>query len=300
LTVSPGSNTLSLFTIDPTGPAKLTLTGKPVSTGGEFPNSVAFSHALHVACVVNTGSKAGISCFSVNHDNTLTRAGAFFELPSINAAQKTTPPTGPPSTGSDVLFNPSSSALFVTVKGDGTSPGYIYAFPVEAGCPVLTKAVVSRPAELMIDFSMSFLSDDRAVISDPTFGAALVDISPSLQVTVSKKVAVPGQKATCWTTFSGRFDAVFLFDGGNPNVTALDPVTGETKYTITGPAEAKGGFDAAVSGEYLYVLQGAAGISVFDLKGSVDNGKVPHLVQSLDLSGLGSRQGWQGLAVYPS
>jgi hypothetical protein len=117
-------------------------------------------------------------------------------------------------------------------------------------------------------------------------------------VTVAKKVAVPGQAATCWTAYSQRFDAAFLLDAGNPNITTLDPATGDVKYTITGAAGSKGSLDSVVSGEYLYVLQNAPGISVFSLDGSVGNGKVPKLVQSMNMSSFGSRQGWQGLAVY--
>lgn len=211
---------------------------------------------------------------------------------------QTTPPVGPPGTGSDIVFNPSSTALFVTLKGDGSNPGYIFAFPIVSK-QISSKPVISRPPELLLDFSLNFFDiDTKGIITDPAYGASIVSVASNFSVTVDKRVAIPGQGATCWSAYSSRFDAVFIFDGGKPNITTLDPKTGDVKYTITGAVGRGGSFDSVVSGEFLYVLQGAAGISVFSLLGSVGNGKTPKLVQSLDLSGLGSRQGWQGLAVY--
>jgi len=57
--------------------------------------------------------------------------------------------------------------------------------------------------------------------------------------------------------------------------------------------------DAALDRQYLYVLKGAPFVSVVDNSG-LWHGGLPKEVQSFDLSGLGSRQGFQGLAVYPS
>ncbi len=64
--------------------------------------------------------------------------GDFKPIAGLNQAS---PPVGPPSTVSDIVFNPSSTALFVTVKGDGTNPGSVYAYPV-AGGEVTEKARV--------------------------------------------------------------------------------------------------------------------------------------------------------------
>lgn len=45
-TVNAGSNTVSMFAIDPESPRHLRLVGKPVDTLGEFPQSVAYSPRL--------------------------------------------------------------------------------------------------------------------------------------------------------------------------------------------------------------------------------------------------------------
>lgn len=46
-TVNPGDNTLSMFVIDPTNPEHPSLIGKPASTLGETPLSVAYSPLLN-------------------------------------------------------------------------------------------------------------------------------------------------------------------------------------------------------------------------------------------------------------
>jgi hypothetical protein len=46
MAVNAGSNTLSLFKIDPTDPTKLSKVGNDADTLGEFPISAAFSETL--------------------------------------------------------------------------------------------------------------------------------------------------------------------------------------------------------------------------------------------------------------
>ena len=45
-TVNPGSNSVSMFTIDSFDPLHPTLVGKPADTLGEFPVSLAYSSSL--------------------------------------------------------------------------------------------------------------------------------------------------------------------------------------------------------------------------------------------------------------
>lgn len=50
--VNAGSNTLSMFTIDPSNPQHLTLVGAPASTLGDFPMSVAYSEKLNTGMFI--------------------------------------------------------------------------------------------------------------------------------------------------------------------------------------------------------------------------------------------------------
>jgi len=96
--------------------------------------------------------------------------------------------------------------------------------------------------------------------------------------------------------YSSRFDSIFLLDGGVTNVTVIDPWSGAVKGEIVQAAAGGGSLDAKGDREWLYVLKGDSSVSVSKLT----NGGKGVEVQEVDLSALGSRQGWQGLAIYPS
>jgi len=197
------------------------------------------------------------------------------------------------------VFNPSETALFVSIKGAPPTPGSIYVYPVVDGW-VSTTPVISNPATLLVDFSLNFLgTDDKAVVTDPAYGASLVDISSSYDVTVSKKIVIPTEVAICWSAFSPRFNSVVLLDGGSPSVTIVNPDSGAITATVALDAKNAGAFDSKFDRTFLYILRGGSAVSVLDNTG-LTHGNVPTEVQSLDLSSLGSRQGYQGLSIYPS
>jgi 6-phosphogluconolactonase (cycloisomerase 2 family) len=58
--VNSGSNTVSLFSIDPMTPSTLTALGAPMSSGGEFPISVAFNADGSMLCALNAGQMDGV------------------------------------------------------------------------------------------------------------------------------------------------------------------------------------------------------------------------------------------------
>jgi hypothetical protein len=197
------------------------------------------------------------------------------------------------------VFNPSQTALIATVKGNGVDPGYIYAYPVYPDGSISRTPIVSRPSELLIDFSVSFIDDFHAVITDPSYGAALVDVSWDFKFSVQNKIVIPGEGATCWSVYAPRFDTVFVIDAGTPNITLVDPASGAKKGTVVLDAANKGGFDSQIDREYLYVLRGTPAISVLHT-GGLNEGVIPKEVQTFDLSAYGPRMGFQGMAVYPS
>lgn len=215
------------------------------------------------------------------------------------ALNQTTPPAGPPGTASDLVFNPSQTALIATVKGNGMDPGYIYAYTVSPCGTIDTIPIISRPSDLLLDFSISFIDDSHAVITDPSYGAALVDVSWDFQFTVQTKIVVPGESATCWSVYAPRFDTVFVIDAGSPNMTLVDPASGAKKGTLTMDAANMGGFDSKMDREYLYVLRGTPMVSVFDANG-LSHGALPKDIQTFSLSAVGTRINLQGMAVYPS
>lgn len=178
-------------------------------------------------------------------------------------------------------------------------PGYIYAYPVNNDGSISTTPVVSRPSELLIDFSVSFIDDSHAVITDPAYGAALVDVSWDFKFSVQTKIVIPGEGAICWSVYAQRFDTVFVIDAGTPNITLVDPQSGAKKGVVTMDAANKGGFDSQIDREYLYVLRGTPAISVL-YTDSLNQGVIPKVVQTFDLSAYGPRMDFQGMAIYPS
>ena len=293
-TVNPGSNTLSMFTIHPGDALHPHLVREPVNTQGEFPTSVGYSKKHQTACVLNGGAKAGVACFDVNSSKGLKPRGSLRPLAGL---KQHTPPTGPPGTGSEITFNPDGTAVLVTVKGTlPSSPGYIYAFPVSSNGDVSATPIVSQISDLILDFSINFLgSNNRAMITDPTFGASFVSIGSDLKITETKHTVIPNQGAACWGVYSKRYDAAYVIDAGHPNITLLDPGTGAIKGVITYEAAAKGGFDTTVDREWMYVLTGDSSVVVLHLSG--DGGKQ---VQKLSLGKYGPVDHWQGMAVWPA
>ena len=107
--VNAGSNTLTMMTISADDPTQLTIVGSPVDTLGEFPATVALSAKNSLACVANTGAKAGLACFDADPKKGLTPLSqSLIEFP----LGQTTPPVGPENTVSQALFNEDQSMLF--------------------------------------------------------------------------------------------------------------------------------------------------------------------------------------------
>ena len=65
--------------------------------------------------------------------NGLTVLGPVRSIPQTQNADPTPPPVGPLVLVMDIVFNPSSTAVFITIRSNGAQPGLIYAGPVVDG-----------------------------------------------------------------------------------------------------------------------------------------------------------------------
>ena len=65
MSLQAGSNTISLFSINPNSPTVISQIGNPVSSEGEFPMSLAFNDAGSRLCVLNGGTVSGVKCVSM-------------------------------------------------------------------------------------------------------------------------------------------------------------------------------------------------------------------------------------------
>lgn len=86
--------------------------------------------------------------------------------------------------------------------------------------------------------------------------------------------------------------------GGSPNITVLDASSGVVKGVVQQNANplGMGSLDAAADRTWLYNLRGGAYLSVSQLGDRT--GGLGEEVQFYNLTGLGSRQGFMGMAIF--
>lgn len=229
------------------------------------------------ACVFNAGKIAGVTCYSVDKHKGLTALGGLRPLPQTENPNPSPPPKGPFTLGADILFNPSSTALFVSVGSNLARPGLLYAFPVINNA-VSTRYVVSSLPTIPGIFSLNFLDNDdtHLLATDPEPGkpgAAFLQISyPSLQATLAKTITVPGgQIALCWAAYAPYHDSAYLLDAAKTVITIINPKTGdvEGQVSFTDPDKTSvnpGAQDSRVLGDYLYVLGVSASVKIYVFK----------------------------------
>lgn len=263
--VNPGSNTVSLFTISRADPTVLSLVGKPVSTLGEFPVSVALSTKMKLACVANSGAKAGLACFRTSAKTGLTPLSEKL-LTTFDIGQST-PAIGPLNSVSHTLFNADASALITTVKGDPTTnkPGFVSVLPIQNACPVAPD-IRSSPNGTAVLFGSVIIPSKRSSLNSPTelfatdasFGATTLSLSPSFKFSSLTKTTIPAQTATCWATFSALTRTAFVTDVGKNRLVEIDPSTGKILQTTTLANNNPGMIDLVSAGRFIYALSPAS------------------------------------------
>ncbi|KAI9143611.1 hypothetical protein BKA69DRAFT_1060433 [Paraphysoderma sedebokerense] len=253
--VNAGTNTLSMFNINPKNPTELTLVGNPVSTLGEFPVSVAYSDGLKIACVLNGGAADGVACYSVDAQKGLQTLDR--EARKLNIGQST-PPKGPTGTASHIFFNPGASRVFVTIKGDPMSgkEGFLGSFEVDRTTKTVKNDLVrSSPNGTAVLFGSLFVDDSTLVATDASFGAATLQISNDGQAAVKSASRIDGQRATCWVAVSRERKTAFVTDIARNRIVEIDPFSadGAIVQTLDITQGGIGGLiDIAVGGDFLY------------------------------------------------
>lgn len=206
----------------------------------------------------------------------------------------------------DIVFKPSSTALFVTIRSNGALPGVIYVRPVTEA-HILTTPVISSFSDLSFVFSLNFLDSDSRILATNRHldspGAFFLDVSPSLGITQEKSITIPDQMAACWVAYALRFRQPSSSTPCSPisRLSALKLVISKVFFHFE--TSEFGAFDTAVDRTWLITLTDAPTdpkIVVFDLTG-LNEGKLPQQVQSYDLfSSVGTFPDWMGLHIYPS
>ncbi|KAJ3805990.1 hypothetical protein F5876DRAFT_69321 [Lentinula aff. lateritia] len=221
--VNPGSGTVSLFSINPSDPSNLTLIGDPAGSGGQWPTSVTFNKAGDIVCALNGGEVNGVSCFSVNQTSGLTPLADTTRYLGIN---QTTPAAGPTNTVSQILFSSDSSKLLVAYSGTTpTAPGYLGYYDIGVnGSLSKNFSAIAPPSGGVLPFSITPVPGQEAyVVADPALGFEVYDLTGANR---SSAVAISGQGATCWSTYSPSTGSYLLIDAqGRIFEIAIDAAT---------------------------------------------------------------------------
>ncbi|THV07434.1 hypothetical protein K435DRAFT_788808 [Dendrothele bispora CBS 962.96] len=295
-TVNPGSNTLSLFAINPADPSNLKQVGLPVSSGGEFPVSVAFNSAGSTLCAVNGGEVNGVNCFKVDQTKGLVPISGTNRDLGLN---QTTPANGPPGTVSHIVFSEDGSKLIASVKGVPPTPGFLAIWDVAADGSLSQDFQSLQPANGgLLPFSMTLIKGKNAILAtDAGIGFDIFDFNAAgnagngsavVAAGQSSANAIDGQVATCWSSFSPKTGNFYLTDIGTSMVTEVN-VDDSLKGTLVkqypqgnGTSTIDNDIASVGDNDFMYVLQpGNTAVSVLSLNapGQAQN------VQSLDIAG---------------
>ncbi|KAJ7650248.1 hypothetical protein FB45DRAFT_13632 [Roridomyces roridus] len=290
-TVNAGSNTVSLFSIDPKNPTALQLIGKPVGSGGEFPVSLAFNKAGSMLCALNGGFVNGVACFNVDKTKGLTPIANTLRSLSLN---QTTPATGPAGSASHVIFSEDESQLIASVKGVPPTPGIFAIWDIASDKSLSSNFKAVQPATGgLLPFSMTVIPGKNAVLAtDAGIGADILDLSGENAGGVaggkSSILNITGQGATCWSSHSTQTGNFYLTDILTNEVTEVN-VDDNLKPTIvqqysqgTGVATIDNDIATVNKQDFMFVLAAnATQVKVLSLNAP---GKATAL-QTLDISG---------------
>ncbi|KAJ7066960.1 hypothetical protein C8F01DRAFT_1119751 [Mycena amicta] len=310
--VNPGSNTISVFSIDPKNPTNLEMIGKPIGSGGEFPISVTINKAGNTVCTLNGGFVNGVACFSVN-----TKKGTITPIANTVRSLKlnqTTPANGPPGSASDIIFSEDNTKLIASVKGFPPTPGMLAVWNIANDGSLSQDFEPIQPAAGgLLPFSLTPIPGKNALlVADPGLGLDIFDLSTQstngLASGKSSTLSIPGQGATCWSVFSSKTGNAYVVDVGAALVTEIS-LDANLKPSIvkqysqgngTGPIDS----DIATIGnkDFLYVL--AANATAIKVMSLTAPGKATAF-QTLDIAGPAKQarlplqaSNLQGMATY--
>ncbi|KAJ6540222.1 hypothetical protein B0H10DRAFT_1412878 [Mycena sp. CBHHK59/15] len=279
--VNGGSNTITVFSISPSNPAQLSMIGRPVSSGGEFPVSLAINKAGSRVCVLNGGKKNGISCYKFDDKKGLVALKNTIRSLKLN---QTTPATGPSNTASQIIFSPDEKKLIVSVKGN-SGPGFLAMWDIHPDGSLGTE--FQRVSGGALPFSLSYIPGKNAIIaSDPGTGYDIFDLETEFK-NASVAATIPGQVSTCWSVLSRETGNFYMIDVGRSTFTEVH-VSASLNSTIVkqynlgydGPIDS----DVATIGkkDFIYSLAAnATGLTVTAVNGP---GKA-QVYQKVDLAG---------------
>ena len=262
--VNPGSNSLSMFMINPSDATQLTLLSVQ-PTNGWFPVSVTVNDMY--ACVLTGGNITGIRCFTYN-------ASGLYVVPSFDRnltsyISQTVPPKSPPQSMSEILFSADNLSLIIAVKGlNEATRGYLLFYLLSDQQTKLSLIPIQvTPNHAIFPFSMTPVGKNGLLITDPGSEGVLTLNYSSTDGKITNSLFTPIDPslagALCWSTYSptiGNYYVVGVSPAAivelNLNLSSItNPVRIIRYYSLP---ENTGALEATVvtlaGKDYLYVI----------------------------------------------
>jgi hypothetical protein len=223
--VNAGSDTASVFQIDFQNPAKISMIGQPVSTQGNFPVSATVNKANRNVCILNAGQVNGVSCYKTDLRLGLVPISNTVRSLNLNL---TTPPADENNTPTQILFSDDGKQLFASVKGDGTTPGFLASWDVAADGSLSTDFIKTDPAAGgQNPASLNLIPGVDGVFNTDTIaGLNIFNFQDQAQnqtqtqnnatdvAVQASLIAIDGSKDTAWSDFSAKTGDFFVTDLG--------------------------------------------------------------------------------------
>ena len=281
---------MSVFKVTASG---LTLTDK-VSSGGDYPVSLTFSH--HLLYVLNVSGDGNITGFRLNNNGRLSAIKN-----STRSLQAATPANGSQpnilEAPGQIGFSPNGDFLLITDKGGVSGDGKLLVFPVNKNGLPGDHPAITHTAHA-VPFSFTFDRFGHPVVVDASAGTVTSYAIGKDGNLTTLSTAVTGQAATCWIVNNTRF--IFTDNTGSGTISAfsaahngsLTPVNANGIVANTGSGTLP--LDAAVSlnGQFIYSLTTGVGqISMFKANA---NGSLTSLGT---VGGYSPVSGFQGIAA---
>jgi hypothetical protein len=201
--VNPGSNSLSMFIINPSDATQLTLLSVQ-PTNGWFPVSVTVNSMY--ACVLTGGNITGIRCFTYNSSGLFMVSS--FDRNLTSYISQTIPPKSPPESMSEILFSADNLSLIIAVKGlNEVAQGYLLFYLFSNHQSMLSSNPIQvTPNSAIFPFSMTPVERNGLLITDPGANGVLTLNYSSTNGMITNSLFTPIDPslagALCWSTYS--------------------------------------------------------------------------------------------------
>lgn len=275
--VNAGSDTISVLSVE----ARHVRLDQVLSSGGEFPNSIAVHGNL--VYVANAGGAGSVSGFSILGQHVVPIAGSARSL-GLDDTNPSNFHTGP----GQVIFSPNGSELLVNTKEATNSIDVFQVGP--AG--YLSAAPAVTPDDSSGPFAFAFTPSGQLVVAEVAIAALHTFAFGPHGTLTSLAASVPdGQVAQCWVIAADGF--YYVANAGSADLSEYTVAADGTPSLVAAVAAQTGtgsiDLTASADGKYIYAEAGAGGGTVFELRINSDGslspiGSVPGL--GADIEGI--------------